>query len=297
MPSIQKLIESKPSIQAPQESQPSAHTPVKSERSTELPLKCQQWMNELWKKLKAKSEARDEHMNTIRHKILGKRTDRIQSKLREKLATKKCSLAKLLENRPRLNKRTRALQEKAIKARQNALPTIREDPTINPELPKMPRLSEKRKLASWVKKSLPIYGTFIASDLVDASIKRRMKKIRQSLWSYRKAGKGSGMDIAKGNRPDRSDLQCLSTEVAVMMEISSRITRYTQMLDESIIGASFRPRLVKIIGSLKSYQEGNFVIGRDVTILNRFEKEVQDHQKTREQGESLLAYASGPSET
>lgn len=253
MSSIQTLVEGKASIQAPQESQPSVHAPVQSERSTKLPPKCQQWMDELWMNLKAKSEAQDEHINSTRHKILGQRTGRIQSKLREKLATKKCSLARLLENRPGLHKRNRALQEKAIKVRQNALPTIREDSTIKPELPKMPRLSEKRKLASWVKESLHIYGTFIASDLVDTSIKRRLKKIRQSLWSYRKTGKGSGMDIAKGNRPDRSDLQCLSTEVAVMMAISSKITRYTQILDGPHVGASFRPRLVEIIGCLKSY--------------------------------------------
>lgn len=50
-----------------------------------------------------------------------------------------------------------------------------------------PRRS-KRKIASWVRESLQAYGKFIASDLVDASIKPRIRKIRKSLWSYRDWG-------------------------------------------------------------------------------------------------------------
>lgn len=78
-----------------------------------------------------------------------KKSGHIQPKIREKLAEKKCSLIGLLEKRQKLFHHKRTLQNKVIEVRKNALTTICED--FNPKLPKMPGLSKKRKLASWVK--------------------------------------------------------------------------------------------------------------------------------------------------
>lgn len=149
-------------------------------------------MNDLWISLDARSEAHDTYINSTQAQILGKKTGRIQPKLRQKLE-KKCSLSRLLGNRPALHRRTRAIQEKAIKVRRNAPATIREDSAFNPGPPKMPRLSEKRTFESWIKESLQVYARYIGSDLVDASIKPRTRKIRQSLWSYSKTGEGIGI--------------------------------------------------------------------------------------------------------
>lgn len=261
----------------------STQSPLKSKPSTKLPLKCQQWMNDLWKDLNAKAEAGDRHINKTHTKVLGKHTGRIQRKLREKLSEKACSLTRLVENRPGLRRRAVVYKERAIKVRTKALDTISEEEhTINPKLPKMPRLSEKKSLRSWVKETIQVYGQYIVSDSVDASIKPRIKQIRQSLWSYRETGKGIGKMIAKGRHgPSRSDCQCFSTEVAVMLGITSKITKYQQLLDRSLIDVSFRPRVLEIVGTLKSCKENEFLNGLDMTIFNQFEKEIQDHLKAR----------------
>lgn len=239
-------------------------------------------MNDLWKDLNAKAEAGDRHTNTTHTKVLGKHTGRIQRKLREKLSEKTCSLTRLVANRPGLRRRAVVYNEKAIKVRTNALDTIPEEDTINPKLPKMPRLSDKKSLRSWVKETIQVYGQYIVSDSVDASIKPRIKQIRQSLWSYRETRKGIGKIIAKGRHgPSRSDCQCFSTEVAVMLGITSKITKYQQLLDGSLIDVSFGPRLLEIVGTLKSYKQNEFLIGLDMTIFNQFEKEIQDHLKAR----------------
>ncbi|MCJ1267064.1 hypothetical protein MMC22_006949 [Lobaria immixta] len=279
--STQTTLESESSVQAPVKSQSSIQTALKIKPSTERPLKCQEWMNDLWKNLNATSKAHDSYTNTTQAKILGKHSSRMQWNLRVKLAEKKSSLDTLVGKRAGLHRRTRVYKERAIKVRKNALATIPEDLTTNPEIPKLPRLSEKNKLTTWVKESLHVYGKYLASHLVDASIKPRIKKIRRCLWWYLKTGKGIGMVIAKGNVPSRSDLQNLNIEIAVMLAITSKITRYTQILDESLIEASFRPRVVEIVGILKSYQEKDFRVGLNTTALKQFEKEIQDHLKTR----------------
>lgn len=291
-PSIQTAVESESSMEASVESQPSIQTALESNPSTDLPLKCHQWMNDLWKNLNATSKAHDSYTNTTQAKILGKHSSRMQRDLRQKLAERRCSLNISVGNRAGLHRRTRAYMERAIKVRKNALATIPEDLTTNPEIPKMPRLSEKNKVATWVKESLRVYGKYLASHLVDASIKPRIKKIRQCLWSFLKTGKGIGMVIAKGDVPSRSDLQNLNTEIAVMLAITSKIARYTQILDGSLIDASFRPRVVEIIGILKSYQEKEFRVGLNTTSLKEFEREIQDHLKTRVQVENLPSQAS-----
>lgn len=276
---------------------PSSQAPLESKPPTKPQLKCQQWMSNLKKDLNAKAEAQDRYKNTIRTKIIGEQAGRIQQKLRKKLSHETCTLARLVENRSGLHRRTVAYMKRAMKVRKNALATIsevhREAHRVNTDVPKMPRLSEKKDLASWIKESLKIYGKYIASDLVDASIKPRLKRVRQCLWSYRKTGKGVGMVIAEGgSRPSRSDLQCLSTEVAVMLTITTKMAKYKQLLDGSGVDPGFRPRVVEIIGILKSYQENNFRIGLNITTLSQFEKEIQNHLKTRAQGESLPENAS-----
>lgn len=64
--------------------------------------------------------------------------------------------------------------------------------------PEMPPLSQKRILASRVKESLQVYGKFLASDLINASIKSHIKKIHQCLWSGRKTVEGMGCSLRKG---------------------------------------------------------------------------------------------------
>ncbi|MCJ1424082.1 hypothetical protein MMC29_001969 [Sticta canariensis] len=270
----------------------SIQAPLDSEKSTK-PLKCHEWMTDLWKGLNAKSEAHDAYVETIQNKILGKTTGiRIQPRLRKKLSETKCTLTTLITNRPEVHRRTRAYQAKARKARESALAMISEDQTVDAELPKMPRLSNKSKPESWIKKILPVYRKYLTSDLVDSSIKPRLREIRQILWSYRQAGKGLRKVIAGLNRPSQSDLQCLSTEVAVMLSVTSKIAKFTQLLDGSLVGASFRPRVVEIVRTLKSYQDNKFVIEANVNLLGQFEKEVQDHLEMRAQADTLLSYAS-----
>lgn len=271
----------------------SSQAPLESEPPAKPQLKCQQWMSDLSKNLSAKAEAHDRYNNTIKTKIIGEHTGRIQPTLREKLSQKTCTLARLVENRPGMHRRTVAYMERAIKVRKNTLATISEVHKLNTGVPKMPRLSEKKKLASWIKESLEIYGKYIASDLVDASIKPRLKKVRQCLWSYRKTGKGVGMVIAEGRSiPSRSDLQCLNTEVAVMLAITMKMAKYKQLLDGSHVDPGFRPRVVRILGILKSYQENHFRTKLDITALSQFEMEIQNHLKSRAHGESLLVSAS-----
>lgn len=269
----------------------SIQAPLDSEKSTK-PLKCHEWMNDLWEGLNAKSEAHDAYVETIQNKILGKNTGIcIQPRLREKLSETKCTITTLI-NRPKGHRRTQAYQAKARKARESGLAMISEDQTVDAELPKMPRLSDKSKLESWIKKTIPVYRKYLTSDLVDSSIKPRLREIRQCLWSYRKAGKGLGKVIAGLNRPSQSDLQYLSTEVAVMLSVTSKIAKFTQLLHGSLVRASFRPRMFEIVRTLKSYQDNNFQIEADTNFLGRFEKEVQDHLEMRAQANTLLSYAS-----
>lgn len=74
--------------------------------------------------------------------------------------------------------------------------------------------------------------------------------------------------IAGGQHgPGRSDFHSLSIEVAAMLAITSKVAKYRQLLDTFLVGSSFRPRMVEMIGILKSYQEKIF------PILSQFEKE------------------------
>lgn len=80
------------------------------------------------------------------------------------------------------------------------------------------------------------------------------------------------MIIVEGQHgPGRSDFHYLSLEVAAMLEITPKVTKYRQLLDTSLVGSSFRPRMVEIIGILKFYQEKTFLTGPDFTILGQFE--------------------------
>lgn len=250
-------------------------------------------MNDLWRDLNDKSEARDTRINTIRTTTLARHTGRIQPKLQKKLSKQKCTLARLLLNRPGKCRRASAYKEKAGKVIENTLTTILEDRPASPELPKMPPLSSKTRFTSWIKKSIQVCGKYIASDLVDASIKARFKKIRQRLWSCRKTGEGVGMVVAGGHGPSRSDLQSLSLEVTVMLFIESSIANYTQILEGSLVGATFRPRVVEIVGILNSYKENQFQLGAlQINTLSQFDKEIQEQSMIQAQAESLLAYAS-----
>lgn len=270
----------------------SIQAPLDSEKSTK-PLKCHKWMNDLWKDLNAKSEAHDAYVESTQNKILGKNTGiHIQPRLRERLSGPRCTLTRLLTDRPKVNRHTRAYLAKARKVRKRVLAMISEDQTVDAELPKMPQLSDKSKPESWIKKSLPVYRKYLNSGLVDSSIKPRIRRIRQSLWSYRKARKGLRKVVAGMHRPSRSDLQCLSSEVAGMLSISLKIAKFTQLLDESLVGASFRPRVVEIIRILKWYQDNNFPSGANTNLLGQFEKEVQDHLEMRAQADAFLSYAS-----
>lgn len=153
-------------------------------------------MSDLWNKLHANSKAHEKYTNLTQFKIVGKHTGHIQPYLLEKLSEKTCTIARLVENCP--HQRTRACKKKAIKMGAIALPTISEDHTVIPRLPIMPRLSEKGKLEPWIKESLQVYEMFNASDLVDASIKPRIEKVRQRLWSSCKTKKGVGMVKKQG---------------------------------------------------------------------------------------------------
>lgn len=289
-PSTPATLESELSTQACLESEPFIQTPPGSQPSIGAPLECQQWMSDLRLGLKANSIAHYTFISKTRARILLKHTGRIQPNLQANLMEKLCSLAREQKS-SRWYHRVGRYKQRATNVKRRALPTIPEFGVLNPGIPKMPRLSEKRPLASWIKESLEVYRKYIASDLVDASIKPRIKRIRQCLWVYGKTGKGIGMAIAKGNKPSRSDLQSLSTEVAVMLTITSKITRYTQILDESAIDASFRPRVVEIIGILRSYQKRHFRSGLNIAILSQFEKEIQDHLKARSPAESIGVHA------
>ena len=75
------------------------------------------------------------------------------------------------------------------------------------------------------------------------------RKILFSSSSFSR-GEEIGMVIANGSKPSRSDFQCLSTEVAVMLAITSKITKYTQPLKGPLVDASFRPRMIKWLGPL-----------------------------------------------
>ena len=97
------------SVQMPVESIPSTQALKESQRSTKFPLECNQWMNDLRTGLTATFKARDANCNKIRSKVLYKHAGQIQSKLREKLAKKKSTLARFLQNRPRLHRHSGAL--------------------------------------------------------------------------------------------------------------------------------------------------------------------------------------------
>ncbi|MCJ1467114.1 hypothetical protein MMC07_005736 [Pseudocyphellaria aurata] len=176
----------------------STPAPLESESSTHRPLKCQLWMNQLRKDLNANFEAHDRHCTTNFTKILGKHTGRIQQKLQRKLSRRKvCTLARLVENRPRLHRRTIAYMKKAKKAKNKVLTTIHEDQTPSSEEPKMPQPLEKTEPESWIREPVQVHTKNIVSDLVDASTKPRTKKPdnisvrtarleKLSQWSLRK---------------------------------------------------------------------------------------------------------------
>lgn len=97
------------------------------------------------------------------------------------------------------------------------------------------------------------------------------------------------LDAEPGTGPGVLSLQCFNIEVAVMLAVTSKITQSTHLLEQGLVGASFRPRLFEIVGILRSFQTNGFRIGPHITVLSKFEKEIQDHLKT---GKELLAYAS-----
>lgn len=113
-------------------------------------------MSDLWTDLSARSEAHDEFVNSAHARIIGKHIDHLKPKLQVKLAgaAEKCCLSRLTRlvgNYSELHGGTRDYQESAMDVKKNALATIAEDQiaedqTVEPELPKMPRLPEKRKL-------------------------------------------------------------------------------------------------------------------------------------------------------
>ena len=262
MSSIQAEIDSKPSAQGPQESQEATKTSFESEK----------WMNDFWSRLNADSNAQDNHSNAVQTTILSNQTGRIQAPLQKRLQKKTCTFVSLLSRGPELHRRTRALQKQAQRVRQNPLVTIHEVDADSVELPKVIRLSEKSKIDQWVTKTLSVFGQLLASDAVDASIKPRLRKIRQSLWTYR---------TRKGTRLNRCDLQSLSTEAAMMLMVTSRIAKYKRLLDGNSIEAGFRPRVVDIIDILKSYQKDDFRVRPKPSFLSAFEEEIQDHMKVQ----------------
>lgn len=262
MSSVQAEIDSKPSAQGPQESQEVTKTSFESEK----------WMNDFWSRLNADSKAQDNHSNAVQTTILSNHTGRIQASLQQKLQKKTCTFVNLLSRGPVLHRRTRALQKQAKRVKRNPLVTIREVDADTVEPPKVIRLSEKSKIDQWVTKTLSVFGQLLGSDAVDASIKPRLRQIRQSLWTYR---------TRKGSRLNRCDLQSLSTEAAMMLMVTSRIAKYKRLLDGDSIEASFRSRLVDIIDILKSYQKDDFRVRPKPTFLSAFENEIEDHMKVQ----------------
>lgn len=277
------------STQTPVESEPSIQHPLEGEPSAKLPLKCHQLMYELWMNLCANLEAQDACINMAKAKILGEKICHIQPKLAKHLARKKCSLARLLDNRPRSNHHRRAFQEKAEKVKKNALATIHEDPTLNVE-----------DATTFAEENSCIKGQEIAPGAREVPRQRLDQCFNQityeedstmSLVGSQDCGR-NGMLIAKGDRPIRSDLKCSSAEAAVMLSVTSNVTEYTLLLGGSLLDASLRPGLSELVGFLKSYQENQCQIGLCINTLRQFEKKIQDFQKTRAQGESSLACAS-----
>ncbi|MCJ1470438.1 hypothetical protein MMC07_009083 [Pseudocyphellaria aurata] len=250
----------------------------------EVSLTCHQWMRDLWDNLSARSTADDTRVNSINAKILGKRGAPIQRKLHAKLSETTCTLACLVENRPmlHLNRRDMAYREREAKLKANTLPTIFEGKAGAPTIPKMTKLSDRKNLATWVGESVEVYGKLLSSDLVDASIKPRIREIRQSLWMYR--GTRNGLGTKRRHALSRSNCQDLTMELSVMLGVTTQITKYTDLLGGKLIDANFRPRLLAIVDNLKSFKENHFLIGVDGrTILNNFEREVRTYLATRAQ--------------
>lgn len=286
----------------------STQVPLESNPSTKL-LPCQEWMGDLGKRLKAKFEAADVDYNTSHTRILNNQTGHIQRKLRERLPMRKNSLDQLVTNRPKLHisKHMKKYQTRRKKFWDNPLPTILEEDETLPEIPEesvvesrlpmMTHLSKKMNIASWVTESLQLYGEYIASDLVDRSVKQRIKKIRQCLWIYRQTGKTAMFGAKKGHVPSRSDLEGLNIQVSAMLAITTRIAKFTRLLDGTEVGPSFRPRVVNMITILRCYQASRFRARFDRSILDPFDKDLQDHIQIRARGEILLAAAGDTEDT
>lgn len=179
-----------------------------------LPLECHQWMSDLWADLRAGSKAHDEFVNSTHARIIREHIDHLQPELQVILAAKKSSLAKLEGNSSGLHYRTLLYQERVMEVKENALATIAEDPgpTVEPELPTMPCLSDNRSRGSWIRQSL-------------ASIKPRTQRIRQFLRTT--TGKRIGALTAGRRRggPSPTHLSSLSEEprVSVMLAFTTKI--------------------------------------------------------------------------
>lgn len=99
-------------------------------------LECHQRMSDLRAHLSARFEAHDELVNSTHTKIACEHVDQLQPRLQVELATKKCSLAKLVGNCSELHRRTRDYQDRALDVRKYPLATIAEDQqNLEPKLP------------------------------------------------------------------------------------------------------------------------------------------------------------------
>ncbi|MCJ1426380.1 hypothetical protein MMC29_004283 [Sticta canariensis] len=194
----------------------STQAQLENKPSVKLPLECHQWMSDLWADLRAGSKAHDEFVNSTHARIIREHIDHLQPELQVHLAAKKSSLAKLEGNSSGLHYRTELYQERVMEVKENALATIAEDPspTVEPELPTMPCLSDNRSHRSWIRQSL-------------ASIRPRAQKIRQFLRPSRTTGKRIRAVVAGRRRggPSPTHLPSLSEEprVSVMLAFATKI--------------------------------------------------------------------------
>ena len=126
----------------------STQAPLEIKPFATLPLECEKWMSDLWTDLSARSEAHDDLVNLVHARIIGKHTDHLQPKLQVKLAgaADNCNLTMTVGNCSELHWLTRVREPLAtITEDRIAEDWIAEDQMVEPELPNMPRLAEKRK--------------------------------------------------------------------------------------------------------------------------------------------------------
>ena len=185
--------------------------------SVKLPLECHQWMSDLWADLRSGSQAHDEFVNSTHARIICEHIDHLQPELQVQLAAKKSSLAKLEGISSGLHYRTQLYQRRVMEVKENTLATIDEDPspTVEPELPTKPCLSDNRSHRSWIRQSL-------------ASVKPRAQKIRQFLRPSRTTtGKRIWAVVAERRRGGSSPthLPRMSDEprVAVVLAFATKI--------------------------------------------------------------------------